>query len=458
MSAEYAGVRLCQSTPEVRDWIEKHISLREFRQFDRPGVPAIFSGLTSFGQHEDNVPIRLNVMRWPTGASRWATYHFIATDEQLLDIKAACFGDANEDPPEAYTNLAQPLILHGAGEQITFYGMYLLPPRPLSATTLGAPGRNRLWLCTLVDKRYWWNLDTCGEMAVEDVDTWDKYFGVLRTKLGLTTDEWDCATVHADWLKPHISLQEVNSIPLGMLLDAVAWNVGRRVSCDYEQVSMGYRPVVRIREYDWSETRQNTNLTNTNFYRLAGGTFEDDRALSPLLPESITLTFEDNGQARKHVTVDVVDYTGYEDYQGIGTIAFHDRAEWEELTIGEREALIDRIVQAYLGFQSVATTDVTYNAIVKWLPEGLNDIEWHELLDDHKELVPDTTDAKLRQRCTTFGMARTRVTRGPLNLVPCDLWHAGTPITEENKIICPDLTEHPFTITRTSTGWTVTVE
>ncbi|HQR07042.1 MAG TPA: hypothetical protein PLN21_09480 [Gemmatales bacterium] len=457
MSAKYAGVPICQSTPEVREWIEKHVSLKEFRQFDRPGVPSIFSGLTTFGQHEDNVPIRLNVLRWPTGASRWATYHFIATDEQLVDIRKECYGDPEADPAEAISSYPQDLILHGCGDEMKFEAMYLLPPRALSATSVGAPGRNRLWLCTLVDRRYWWNLDHCGDWSTQDASSWGAVFEILRNRIGLNVNSWDCPAVHADWLQPHIDLQNICSLPLGKVLDAVAWNVGRRVSFDIKRQTLAYAPVVRIREYDWHNTRLQANLTNTNFFRLAGGESElAARDLSAILPEKIRMTFSDYDDPRQYEELTVNTLADYTSQNGQGTVVFHNRLEWDESTHDERLLLLDRVAKAWLGFQSKATHDVVYNAHVDWLPEGLSDaIEWHESLDDHKQLVPDVNDGKLRQRCTTFGMAKTRAVRSAWNLVAEDLWHGSNASASGSRssgqtytITCADGSSQTVTVRR----------
>lgn len=425
MSATYAGIPLCQTTPEVRAWVERHAKLSEFREFNwHASPPTILHGLTYFQHTEAYVPLRLNTLRWPSGASRWGTYHFLATDEQLEEIRAEVYGEE----PDPVTTSPKKLILHGSGETITADDMFLLPPRPLSDIPSWITTANKLWLCTLVDWRYYWNQDHCGELAAEDVGTWDKLLEFLRTRTGFDTDSWDCPSVDAAWLHPHFELQEANGIPLGIFIDAVAWNVGRRVSLDMERLSLAKPQIVHIRDDVWHSTRLQTNLTTANWYRMAGGIFDfDGRDLTACLPEKIRVTFSNEEDARTHEEITVNTLPEYTDENGVGTVVFHDRLEMDDATDAQRTALVEKIAYAWIGFQTKAEHDVSYAHHVKWLPEALSDfIEWHETIDEGSSLVPDPKDGKVRQRKLNMNVARTRAVRFPFNLVADDLWHGGS--------------------------------
>lgn len=421
MSAIYAGVQLCQTTPEVREWVERNIPMGEFTEFNwHSAPPAIFDGLTYWPHNEAAVAPRLNVLRWPSGAGRWATYHFLATDEQLVTIRTAVYGDAEAEDPIASN--PQPFKLYDAtNELITVDEMWMLAPRPISATPLHMTGRNRLWLCTLVDIRYFWNQDHCGAIAEEDAGTWDTMFEVLRGRTGLAPEYWDCPDVASVWLFPHTDLQEINSLPLGLVIDAMAWNVGRKVSLDMDGT-------VHIEDYSWHLTRMGANLVNEAWYRLAGDVFElAVRDASSIIPEKIRMTFADGDEARDHEDVDVNTIVGWESENGKGTIVFHNRMDVADSSDAQRTALLLAVATAWLGFQTKATPDISYAGLVKWLPEAMTDfIEWHELLDEGSDLVPDPADGKVRVRKQLNSIARTRVVRPPLNLVVDDLWHGGS--------------------------------
>lgn len=423
MSASYAGISLCQTTPDVRQWIERNIPLKEFRQFAWHGAgPNIFHGLTYFSHTETNTPVKLNTLRWPSGASRWATYYFIATDEQLVDLKAEAWGtDETSDPVDS---APKPLILHGCGQTVRVDSMWLLPPRPVSATPSWARA-NKMWLCCLVDQRYWWNQDHCGDLSMLDVSTWDNMFEKLREATGLVANSWDCPAVDSKWLFPHLDLQNANSLPLGLMIDACAWNVGRKVSLDMAYANQSYQPVVRIRPYDWHASRKATNLANTNFNRLAGGEFVlDTRGYSAISPEKIRMTFANGDDPREQLDQTVSALAGYEDYVGSGTIVFHNRLEYDDVSSTERTDLLAEIAKAFLGFQKNTTSDVSYAGHVLWLPEALTDvIEWSETHGEGCDLVPAPEDGKVRQRLTLMDMARTRVVSFPHNLYSDDLWH-----------------------------------
>lgn len=454
MSAVFADVPLCQSTPVVRDWIARHVPISEALAFQHPTAPpTIFHGLTYFPRQENNVPVVLNRLRWPSGASRWATYHFLATDEQLADIRAEVYGDPEADPPDDKRCSPRKLVLHGCGDTITADEMWLLPPRPLSASPDFINGHNLMWLCTLVDQRYWWNQDHCGELG--EAGTWDELLEHLRDLAGLNVGSaWDCPSVDAVWLAPHVDLLAAHSLPLGMVLDAVAWNVGRRISCDMEKTSQSYPPIVHVRDYSWHDTRAQANLTNASWFRMAGGTYQfPDRDLTAALPEKIRVTWAD-GTDRDYTEINVNDaaLVDYEEENGNGTVVFHDRMDVNDASETERSDLVKEVAKAYLGFTAKSTFDVTYTGHAKWLPEALSDVvEWHELHGEGTCLVPDPADGKVRQRREFNDMARTRVVRPPFNLLADDLWHgnggAGSgSVAGDFTIHCPSGVTHTVTI------------
>lgn len=453
MSAIFAGVNLCQTTPEVREWIERHIPLQENRVFHwTEDAPPIFSGLTFYQQYEANIHLRLNVLRWPQGATRWATYHFVATDNQLVDLKAACYGESG-----SHWNNPDTLILHGCGSEISCR-MWMLPPRPLSATPSLWSRANKLWMVTLVDSRYWLNMNHCGDMSSASVATWDDMLDYLRDQAGIDSSKWDCPSVATDWLSPHIDLQNVNSLPLGMMIDAVAWNVGRKVSFD-----MGTDPTVYVREFDWHKTRADANMADTSFKRMAGGEYDiADRSRVAAVPEIIRVTFTDGEDPRRDDEVVVSTISGYEEENGNGVITFHDHLDWSEVDDTQRQLLINLIAESWLGFQTQATMDISYAGHVEWLPEAMSDaIEWHEMADENQTLIPAPEDGKLRKRIATAHMARTRVCRPFMNQVAEELWHGNGGASgsgETNTITCPGGTVITFTINKTSSGYSVIVE
>jgi len=425
MSATYAGIDLLQTTPEVQDWINKNISLDEWRTFDWHTQPnPIFTDLTYFQHLEGNLPFRLNVLRWPSNASRWARYHFLSTDDQLDDLRKACYGQ----DPDPHKSDPKQLILHHGGDTITCDSMWLLPPRPLSSCPSWI-NSNNLWACTLVDQRYWWNQDHCGDLSSEDASSWDSLLDLLRQRTGLDTTAWDCPAVDKEWLYPHQQLQNINSLTLGIVLDAVAWNVGRKISCDMERQTLAHPPTVRVREYDWHSTRQQANLATANWYRLAGGEYDFvHRDLSALLPKTIRMTFpdsDDGWRIAKDLTVNTI--SDYSSENGTGTVTFHDHLDISESSDDQRTKLLNRVAKAYLGFQAKSTHDVVYSHHVKWLPEACSDaIEWHEKIAEDDELVPDPEDGKVRQRVKMGSIVRTRVCRGAVNLNADNLFHGGT--------------------------------
>ncbi len=156
-------------------------------------------------------PPRLGVLRWPTGADQWATFHFVASDVQLAQLRTAI----------GSTPTAQPLVITDGTTTITT-DMYLLPPRPIAQR-----GSNEWYLITLADMRfYWWQNGNAS--APTNPATWNalftSLFAMAGVSSGLTIDPIDAA-----YLTPNAQRWNVGVEPIPILLEAAAQQVGVRI-------------------------------------------------------------------------------------------------------------------------------------------------------------------------------------------------------------------------------------
>jgi hypothetical protein len=97
-------------------------------------------------------PINVNVLRWPSDASRFATFYAIVTDTDLDTLSPICWSDEGPLPNNLTFTPDSPTETEGVTAV-----MLPLMPRPLTQIA-GAIG---LWLLPLVDARYfWWMVST----------------------------------------------------------------------------------------------------------------------------------------------------------------------------------------------------------------------------------------------------------------------------------------------------------
>lgn len=214
MSLSYAGVNLPVLTQEAYTAIESRISLRDCYPWDV--IPGDI-GRAGFGliakKWQDREP-RLGRLSWPTGASRWATGFFLATDSQLDLIRAAVY-EPEYIPGE--------LILGDGTNSITA-SMYMLPPRPLFTGTTAA----ELWLLVLVDQRYFWWRNRTGNLTVSGSGKWSDAYNQLAGLLPDVTLKSD--TPVDAYASPPALLSAVDeAIP--PLLDYTARCCGQRIIC-----------------------------------------------------------------------------------------------------------------------------------------------------------------------------------------------------------------------------------
>lgn len=177
----YCGVALLDQTEELQrmlDGLWHPEGVDYFRHSQSNGnISHLPLPTESYRPHS---PIRLGVLSWPTGASRFATFHALVSDTQLRAIQQAIlaaagfFGSMTLVMSDGSTGAN---VLRNGRIQAT---MLPLPPRPITqAARTFAEGRpskatHDLWLLTLVDVRYAWRHNGVGGGSHDS--TWSNAF------------------------------------------------------------------------------------------------------------------------------------------------------------------------------------------------------------------------------------------------------------------------------------------
>lgn len=266
----YAGIDLLFSTERVREWVRTNIDPAELLQFGVRHWPG--RNLTHIPFKPPDLPkkIELDVLHWPTSASRFAVGWYVVDQGTLDLIRTEVYG-AN-----GLGYAAKNLIIDDGYDDLTA-SLWMLPATPLQAI-----GEDGLYLLTLVDERYFWWNQAAAITVTENTTTWTQLYAAIAAALGvsITVDAID-----ADYLKPPASAgTKYEALPL--LLDAVAYATGRRIVRQFDGTIRAWSPTNAL-------AQEITSLAAVED-KLAGGelslsTSGDDN--TALVPRSVTVTF-----------------------------------------------------------------------------------------------------------------------------------------------------------------------
>ena len=172
-----------------------------------------------------NPDIKIGHWYYPVCASRWSVFRGLATSNQVKQMLAATRG-----------NVAGTFIINqkplGAHKLNTDYeistDMFLLPPRCLGEVSKTYDG---LYLITLVDERFYWQ-NTGLTFDLNSSITWNSLITQVATTLGISIS---CSTISSAYTEPELNSQLWSSQECaGILFDALAYNIGRKVVRNYD--------------------------------------------------------------------------------------------------------------------------------------------------------------------------------------------------------------------------------
>jgi hypothetical protein len=356
MPCHYAGVAIALPTAEWQAWIDTYHPL--------PQTPPGFThGWHGGGAMADlplppepvPPPVRLGVLDWPVGASRWATFHFLAGSTQLAAIREA-IGTAGVGD-----------LVMGDGtdsdHEITAVGMRLGVPLPLHQID----ATEQLFLCTLVDQRWDWWLKAGG--IDTQPATWGALFADIEAELGVTITP---ATVNAAYGTPGDQwLQFVR--PLPVLLDAAAESVGQRVVVRLDGTVATANPFDAVTDASVA----------FSFVRKTAGGEVVAADVGRWVPESVSVvvgrqdeaggnTFESVGQVTLASLALANQYGAATGVAG-NTVPVH---RWFVGAAGDEAAFRRQVAQDWYLWQ-LSSVDATLPGVWDWTPTGAEDrVEW----------------------------------------------------------------------------------
>jgi hypothetical protein len=227
------------------EFLERYIPRSSYRPWLRPSRPPPQSAGLTFPWTPDEPPFKLNRLWWPTGASRWGYMHCLASSDQVAQVMNNAYS-TGASGDGSYFVLSLLMGTPDIGPQVGMPGstdnqvdiqMFLMPPTPLSGIrglSQMTTGTQSLYLLTLVDQRWWWYQKT-GTVEVDPTTTWDNLYATLAGLIGLdpnNTFNWD--TIPSQYLQPSPVMFTLDYQPITFLLDAVAFNIGQRIVCNFD--------------------------------------------------------------------------------------------------------------------------------------------------------------------------------------------------------------------------------
>lgn len=299
----YGGKPFRLATADVAACIARLYPPEPGRDFLAPD-PAGIGANTDLGERPfppKTQPAGLNVLHYPSGATRWAHFRgLMTTEDKDAVLKAAVPADENNpldfvmddgtelkaDPND--TDVKSPIETQ----------LFMLPPRPV----LGVDGAADLWLITLVDERYYWRwrfTDTSqmgwpmfgsggsGSGGGGDL-SWEPLFLQLEDDLDITLT-YDDPPIDPAYLSPSPDspLYGVR-VNCAYALEAAAGSVGRVVCRNFD----GTYKLVRH-----ADATANAEDARRSARVAAGGELfpasptDADTARAAAVPESVEVTF-----------------------------------------------------------------------------------------------------------------------------------------------------------------------
>lgn len=306
---------------------------------------------------------RVGVLHWPTGASRWATCHLLATGPQLASLRTLCGGVTGFVPTPRVLKFED-----GKNPPVET-SMWLQAVRPISQRGDG----KELYLLTLVDERYWWWQygSAFSSGAPGYATSWAGGAGLITGLFAQIpyTGTLAVDAVPAGYGTPYTPRWDVLYKPIPPIIDAACQTVGLRVvrSLDGNVRCQSYATAAAADEANWNLYRYEVMTGG----RLAAGD------ICRGLPAEVVVVYPD--PYSPDTTSVALSSLGLAEFAGL------TGAGWQGQVVADLPASADPAGRAAYATQaatdyyrwSLSVTDCTLRGLVARPVTGLDDCqEW----------------------------------------------------------------------------------
>ena len=385
-----------------------------------------FPGYSLEGLHHLPVPdrpkpqrARLNVLYWPTGASRWGVFHGLVDAAAATAIQTAT-GGYGSAPIAADLIIEDPIQDGSVISRTVTASMFLLAIRPVFVQ-----GDHSFYWMTLVDRRYYyWLQDPTYTFA--DGDSWADLLSALATAAG--SPSVGTPSVDTNYGAPNFTRWNLIGKPLPLLMDAAARSVGLRYTITLDGASAAYvsyatAKIAADQIYQDAEESGQIVLGGQNAKVLTNAT---GSALSMIgnIPESVVVKFwAESGLPADYdtetVTLSSLALTGYSGLDGVpGSFGVIMADQEASVTSPTQADYAETAATDYYNWL-LSLNDFVVSSIIAFESSGLEDcIEW-------EYLSPREAPAQLALGATSnsqMELRQTRAIRLLTRVIPFD-WH-----------------------------------
>ncbi|MCE9556255.1 MAG: hypothetical protein K8T91_23140 [Planctomycetes bacterium] len=305
-------------------------------------------------------PVCLNQLRWPQGAQRWATFFALVTRGDI----------------EFFSSLtgAQELLISDGSTDLPIQ-MFALAPYAAAMRDTPDGAVSDLWILPLVDKRYWWQFRSAGNLRVDASTTWQDVYDHIGTALDLAITVQDIGSAYLQPEPETINRYRFRSV--AELLDRVAFSLGQRIVVS---PTSGRVTAANVADaFDAAEVNIGGALVDGTLR--TGGAFSPTLGGTVALPAAVQVAFR---KAQHGVTELPPEWYSYEkpptgesliagtvkrfqsmalaDFSALGSTPGNDTA---------LSALADKIASDYYD-SCLYQYDMTLNGIAIWTPTALD--------------------------------------------------------------------------------------
>ncbi len=295
----YADVKLPVLSGDFSDYLERVDPIWRWNRFEHQYPDADLLGLPIPQPIQPPPNWKLGTFFYPCiGAQAFGRASFIVNEAKLTAIRAALVTLAGSS---SAGYVAAPFVLANEdGDVAVTTNLLMLPPLPLLGDSANA---DRLYLITLVDKRWSWWQKSPGLSGT--LTTWSGLVTALETALGETITVAGSFTGYA---APSSRWSSLTAAPLPYLLDAVAHSTGRRVV-------LGFDGSVTLQDYDSAviAAALEVNYNDIGDYRRQGGGSAETVDLRKVVPATLRVR---GAATNRDVTLSSLSLTDYSSVTG----------------------------------------------------------------------------------------------------------------------------------------------
>lgn len=407
----FAGVSLSISSAKLRKACEDWWFINRMNYSSHPAYQSSnFMGTFPTPQAQKRIPPELGVLSWPNSASRWATFYYFVTGDQMQQIRNICyatpFGSVNPlGGIDATSGLPSGFLVMDDGNggfilsSPPFSGfpkgpfMRLLPPRPVFQS--GSDPKQWVWLLALVDDRFfWWQRFGTGRYYSNT-----GWIGLLNSALGFIGINYALpVAIQTDYNQPEgpvwWTLDELHSdraIP--MLADAQIARIGRRVLFAPSDTTF---MTCTVQDPATAAPQDAAQWTSFSPQLISGGRLQVGDIAQSVVPYQVSVVFMyipdiDDFPQRVDVTLTSLSLSAYAGFAGVGGTGGsisnlpnvilssgmgprYDLSPTDYMTA--ITAYATQLATDWYSWQ-LSLTDATFRGIIPWQPTGFEDrIEW----------------------------------------------------------------------------------